>query len=141
MRFLLLPSVALALSSTTQLRPQALKPPEHVPPPAGDLVLIDGDNVRGKTAFAISAEGLVAQAEAYSRTKDAVLYIDHGLTSEALGASDALRVVFAGPSQSADDCIARDATRGVKASARAEGSAPPRQRAMARRGSRSEGTT
>ena len=33
-------------------------------PPAGDLILIDGDNVRGKTGFKLSAAALVGQARA-----------------------------------------------------------------------------
>ena len=77
-------------------------------PPTADLVLIDGDNVRGKTAFAVSAQSLLAQTRTFAATQDAVLYIDHGLAAECLAVEDNLRVVFAGTAQSADDCIVRD---------------------------------
>ena len=79
--------------------------PDHPQPPAGDLVLIDGDNVRGKTGFGLSAEGLVHQARRYAAGgQDAVLYIDHGLAHEALspGPEPNCRLCFAGTEQSAD---------------------------------------
>jgi len=91
------------------LRLRAL--PDHPQPPAGDLVLIDGDNVRGKTGFGLSADGLVHQARRYAAGgQDAVLYIDHGLAHEALspGPEPNCRLCFAGTEQSADDAIARD---------------------------------
>ena len=52
----------LLLAATSAL--QALAPRRAAPvlaPPTADLVLIDGDNVRGKTAFAVSAQSLLAQ--------------------------------------------------------------------------------
>ena len=90
---------------------QAVAPRKAAPvlaPPTADLVLIDGDNVRGKTAFAVSAQSLLAQTRTFSTTQDSVLYIDHGLSAECLAVEDKLRVVFAGTAQSADDCIVRD---------------------------------
>ena len=99
----------LLLAATSAL--QALAPRKATPvlaPPTADLVLIDGDNVRGKTAFAVSAQSLLAQTRTFAATQDAVLYIDHGLAAECLAVDDKLRVVFAGTAQSADDCIVRD---------------------------------
>jgi predicted phosphodiesterase len=99
----------LLLAATSAL--QAVAPRKAAPllaPPTADLVLIDGDNVRGKTAFAVSAQSLLAQTRTFAATQDAVLYIDHGLAAECLAVEDNLRVVFAGTAQSADDCIVRD---------------------------------
>ena len=61
---------------------QAVAPRKATPvlaPPTADLVLIDGDNVRGKTAFAVSAQSLLAQTRTFAATQDAVLYIDLSL--------------------------------------------------------------
>ena len=99
----------LLLAATSAL--QAVAPRRATPvlaPPTADLVLIDGDNVRGKTAFAVSAQSLLAQTRTFAATQDAVLYIDHGLAAECQPVDDKLRVVFAGTAQSADDCIVRD---------------------------------
>jgi len=99
----------LLLAATSAL--QAVAPrraTQILASPTADLVLIDGDNVRGKTAFAVSAQSLLAQTRTFSSKQDAVLYIDHGLAAECLPVEDNLRVVFAGTAQSADDCIVRD---------------------------------
>ena len=50
---------------------QAVAPRRATPvlaPPTADLVLIDGDNVRGKTAFAVSAQSLLAQTRTFAAT-------------------------------------------------------------------------
>ena len=103
MRQLLHPLLLAATSALQAVAPRKAAP--VLAPPTADLVLIDGDNVRGKTAFAVSAQSLLAQTRTFSTTQDAVLYIDHGLAAECLAVEDNLRVVFAGTSQSADDVL------------------------------------
>ena len=98
--------LAPAITALQTVAPRRANP--VVAPPTADLVLIDGDNVRGKTAFAVSAQSLLEQTRAFASTQDAVLYIDHGLSAECVSVEDNLRVVFAGTAQSADDCIVRD---------------------------------
>ena len=49
--------------------------PQGLEPPQSDLVLIDGDNVRGKTGFKLAAAGLVGQVREYAaQGQDAVLF-------------------------------------------------------------------
>ena len=47
---------------------------DHLALPEADLILVDGDNVRGKTAFRLSAKSLEQQMETFSETRDCVLY-------------------------------------------------------------------
>jgi hypothetical protein len=78
--------------------------------PPDTVVLIDGDNVRGKTSFSVSKEQLLQDLHCF---KDKFglhdklqLYYDHGRWHEAYKC-DGLSVVFSGE-KTADDIIARD---------------------------------
>ena len=74
-------------------------------------ILIDGDNVRGKTAFKATKESLfhdVKKWAVYVGLADRVcLMYDHGDEHEAFR-FDGLSICFSGPERSADDVIARD---------------------------------
>ena len=76
---------------------------------AGGVLLVDGDNVRGKAGFGASHLSLMATLARWSSRRrlqgSTVLFVDHGAANSsfiALGNA----VVFAGPSQTADDIIA-----------------------------------
>lgn len=100
-------------------------------------LLIDGDNVRGKTSFRLNKDHMIEYLQDYlnfylkdSRERgggsgaqqvylDMILYFDHGMVEQAFhlpitnGNPDGhvnLCVVFAGPQYKADDIIARDAS-------------------------------
>jgi hypothetical protein len=102
--------------------------PWHAPPPAGLVaqqlaalprgtpLLIDGDNVRGKSAFTLSQAALLGKVQRLDawlapdvRTQ---LHFDHGAQRDAFevvsGESPPVCVVFSGPVASADDTICRD---------------------------------
>ena len=75
------------------------------------VILVDGDNVRGKTAFKSSKESLAHDLDIWTNRvglSDRVcLMYDHGNEHEAFSYG-ALSVCFSGPGRSADDVIARD---------------------------------
>lgn len=78
--------------------------------PEDAVVLVDGDNVRGKTSFSISKEQLLADThkltERCGLSERLHLYYDHGKEHEAfrvLGTT----LIFSGE-RTADDAIARD---------------------------------
>ena len=75
------------------------------------VILIDGDNVRGKTAFKASKESLAHDLDIWTNRiglQDRVcLMYDHGNEHEAFSYG-ALSICFSGPGRSADDVIARD---------------------------------
>ena len=80
---------------------------------ANGVLLVDGDNVRGKASFAFSHASLLARLSRWAARRGlgdrVVLLVDHGARPSAfhlpsLGSS----VVFSGPSLSADDVAARD---------------------------------
>ncbi|KAG8463977.1 hypothetical protein KFE25_000145 [Diacronema lutheri] len=74
-----------------------------------DVVIIDGDNVRGKLAFRWSTRDLAERTAAWARelelTGRVLLFFDHGDAADALWTSDGLAVAFAGQRASADDQI------------------------------------
>jgi len=75
-----------------------------------DVLLIDGDNVRGKSpSFSWTKADLLRNAQAWKREGlQIILYIDHGTQAEAVAIDACTTIVFSGPSNSADDAIARD---------------------------------
>ena len=79
------------------------------------VVLIDFENVRGiGTGFALGHDSLLAAAKCWVRAKQlegrVLLAVDHGAAHEAHWLGDAgLGLVFAGPQQTADDVLVRDA--------------------------------
>jgi len=77
----------------------------------GAVFLVDGDNVRGKTSFAVSKEQLLLDLEyfqsKYNASKQVVLHYDHGMEHEAYMTKNNLSVVFSG-AKTADDIITRD---------------------------------
>lgn len=75
-----------------------------------EVVLIDGDNVRGKSFWKWSAAELTEAASKLSRSKlTAVLFLDHGERRVALSPCPDMSLAFAGPRSTADDAIV-DAT-------------------------------
>ena len=90
--------------STRRLTVVAKSPPL----PSHQVILIDGDNVRGKTGFSWSNAHLVDLLSAHRRgaqppTSPLVVF-DHGLESDAHW-SDGVGVLFAGAHRSADDAL------------------------------------
>eukprot|EP00303_Exanthemachrysis_gayraliae_P010317 CAMPEP_0206023020 /NCGR_PEP_ID=MMETSP1464-20131121/35734_1 /ASSEMBLY_ACC=CAM_ASM_001124 /TAXON_ID=119497 /ORGANISM="Exanthemachrysis gayraliae, Strain RCC1523" /LENGTH=147 /DNA_ID=CAMNT_0053396995 /DNA_START=6 /DNA_END=445 /DNA_ORIENTATION=- len=79
-----------------------------------DAVIVDGDNVRGRTAFAWSGAELLARVEAWAADADVtskvLLLFDHGDEADALVTRAGVAVAFSGPRAKADDVIA-DAVR------------------------------
>ena len=95
--------------------------------PAGTPLLIDGDNVRGKSAFAWGQAALIDRVQLLHNNLAArtQLHFDHGASKDAfctnnlrntsslsIGSTNTsgtpLCVVFSGPEASADDIICRD---------------------------------
>ena len=79
--------------------------------PKGSVILIDGDNVRGKTSFSVTKEKLLNDLdllqERFQLTNKLQLYFDHGTTHEAYRQPNGVSLVFSGD-QTADDIICRD---------------------------------
>eukprot|EP00977_Amphora_coffeiformis_P010428 scaffold2438_cov167-Amphora_coffeaeformis.AAC.4 len=76
-------------------------------------ILIDVENVRGKSGFALShaqlIQGLVRWARVCQLQGRLSLVVDHGSEATALYMNDAaMAVLFAGPTRKADDVIAQD---------------------------------
>jgi predicted phosphodiesterase len=79
--------------------------------PPSTLIIVDGDNVRGKTKFSASKEQLCKDLDAFVACSGidgrVVLMYDHGNEHEAF-LFGSLAVCFSGPGRTADDVIARD---------------------------------
>ena len=79
--------------------------------PPSTLIIVDGDNVRGKTKFSASKEQLCKDLDVFVSSNGlngrVVLMYDHGNEHEAF-LFGALAVCFSGPGRTADDVIARD---------------------------------
>lgn len=79
--------------------------------PRNTIVIVDGDNVRGKTKFSATKEQLCEDLDLLVHScgisDRVVLMYDHGNEHEAFLYSS-LAVCFSGPGKSADDIIARD---------------------------------
>ncbi|KAJ1440531.1 hypothetical protein B484DRAFT_443407 [Ochromonadaceae sp. CCMP2298] len=76
------------------------------------IILIDGDNVRGKTKFSVDKERLCEDVERWSeaagvRGRVGIVF-DHAQRHQAFVLPSGLCVVFAGPRKSADDVLSRD---------------------------------
>lgn len=76
------------------------------------VLIIDGDNVRGKTKFMLSKEELLLRVENWlfmenMQGKVLVVY-DHASKQSGYMLDSGLGVIFAGPDDCADDVIARD---------------------------------
>ena len=79
----------------------------------GGSILIDVENVRGKSGFALSHSELIQGLVRWSRVCQfqgrLSLVVDHGSEPTALYLPDAsMAVLFAGPTRKADDVIAQD---------------------------------
>ena len=78
------------------------------------VLIIDGDNVRGKSGFQISHASLLARTARWAKRRGldgrTVLLVDHGSQSSAfhLPRMAGMAVAFSGTSASADDVAARD---------------------------------
>lgn len=77
------------------------------------VILIDGDNVRGKTKFRLSKEELTDRVQRWIASSSlsglVVLMFDHGSKHSSFFIPDSsLAVVFSGPGRTADDVITRD---------------------------------
>jgi predicted phosphodiesterase len=79
--------------------------------PPSTLIIVDGDNVRGKTKFSASKEQLCKDLDIFVASTGidgrVVLMYDHGNEHEAF-LYGSLAVCFSGPGRTADDVIARD---------------------------------
>jgi predicted RNA-binding protein with PIN domain len=78
----------------------------------GGIVLIDGDNVRGKTKFSKSKEQLCDDVARWSSENEMQgrvgIVFDHARQHQAFFLPCGLAVAFSGPKRSADDVISRD---------------------------------
>lgn len=87
-----------------------------------DVMIIDGDNVRGKTSFQWSPAELadLTAAWAHETALDGrvLLLFDHGTVPDAAWRPDGLAVAFSGPRAKADDVIV-DAVRWLTCEVRA----------------------
>ena len=78
------------------------------------VLIIDGDNVRGKSQFGLSHASLLARTARWSARNmlsgNVVLLVDHGSLPSAyhLPRLAGLAIAFSGPQLSADDVVARD---------------------------------
>ena len=77
------------------------------------VIIIDGDNVRGKTKFSMSKEDLVDKVNIWSKITDLnaciIIMFDHGSEHAAFyHKQNSFVIVFSGPILKADDVIARD---------------------------------
>eukprot|EP01038_Epipyxis_sp_PR26KG_P014628 gene14628-19647_t len=77
------------------------------------IIMIDGDNVRGKASFTVSKERLCDDITCWMKYLGlegrVVVIFDHGSNHEAYYIkSSGLTIVFAGPTNTADDIISRD---------------------------------
>ena len=119
--------VLLLLSLFTVIRPSATYLNEKINPkiaqrisrlgnsfrelPANAMIIVDGDNVRGKTKFSASKEQLCKDLDTLVISTGidnrVVLMYDHGNEHEAF-IFGSLAVCFSGPGRTADDVIARD---------------------------------
>ena len=77
------------------------------------ILIIDGDNVRGKTKFSLSKEDLVDKVNVWSKITDLnasiIIMFDHGSEHAAFyHTQNSYVIVFSGPILKADDVIARD---------------------------------
>ncbi len=79
----------------------------------GAILVIDGDNVRGKTGFQLTKDDLCEDLTSFlheNHLNDQVIVaFDHGFEEEGIYLEHhSMAIVFSGPSQKADDVIARD---------------------------------
>eukprot|EP01041_Mallomonas_annulata_P006063 gene6063-12227_t len=79
---------------------------------SGAVVMVDGDNVRGKTKFSLTKEHLcdavIMWAKQQSIQDRVVIFFDHADEHEAFLLNGGSAIVFSGPKRSADDIISRD---------------------------------
>jgi Icc-related predicted phosphoesterase len=117
---MLFPSI-LALLATSSSRPPKAKPHvkmdhhmlQSVAQQSNALVWIDVENARGKSGFELSHMDVINKVTLWAQVHDLVgkvtLVVDHGTVKSGYWLEDrGLAVVFAGPSQKADDVIAHD---------------------------------
>ena len=119
---LLLPGLtaaAAAVSTSSAVRVESLRQRlrQLVEPGVGGggrgVIVIDGDNVRGKTKFRLSNEELCVRVQEWMAASAlsglVVLLFDHGSRHSGVLLPDPrLAVVFSGPGRTADDVITRD---------------------------------
>ena len=79
---------------------------------SGSMVVIDADNVRGKSGFRLSHEGLIARvaqwASGQGMSGRVAIATDHGAYTQGFHLPRlGVGLAFAGPSQTADDLIVR----------------------------------
>lgn len=80
------------------------------------FVLVDVENVRGRSDFELTHVQLLARTAVWAREHGSwgrvVAVVDHGLRASGHALWDGgVGVVFAGPEEKADDVLARDAGR------------------------------
>ena len=74
------------------------------------VVWVDVENVRGKSGFELSHDEALQKVTAWTKFHNLVgkviFAVDHGSVQEAYNYQDVMSIVFAGPSEKADDVIA-----------------------------------
>ncbi|CAB9505430.1 expressed unknown protein [Seminavis robusta] len=78
----------------------------------GSILVVDVENVRGKSGFALSHVELMHKIQAWKQQQlQILLVVDHGNEPSAFYDNDGMAIVLAGPSRKADDVIAQDCLR------------------------------
>ena len=76
------------------------------------ILIIDGDNVRGKTKFSLSKEDVCDRVGAWTIQEGlqgrVIVVFDHSSRHDGYMLSNGVAVVFSGPDYNGDDIIARD---------------------------------
>eukprot|EP00967_Tisochrysis_lutea_P044218 scaffold53547_cov28-Tisochrysis_lutea.AAC.2 len=100
-------SLPLLSSCVASSRPPLV---EHLQSSASPLVLVDGNNLRGATVFALSQRELALSLSRWAESHQlpCVLVMDHGEEQRAWPVGPYAAITLAGPSQSADDVLVRD---------------------------------
>jgi hypothetical protein len=82
----------------------------HLQSSASPLVLVDGNNLRGSTVFALSQQDLAVSVSRWAEAHalPCVLVMDHGAAQRAWPIGRYAALTLAGPGQSADDVLVRD---------------------------------
>lgn len=84
----------------------------HLPIISKGVLIVDGDNVRGKSKVSLSKDQLcedLSNFVEYSKICDFLLiYFDHGFHQQSFITGDHTLVAFSGLTLKADDVIARD---------------------------------
>lgn len=93
-----------SVTSRTRRSWNALTNPRNQKSNYEEILVIDGDNVRGKSGWAWNAADLASEVARWSDQKT-ILFLDHGEMRQAFSLTPECSLAFAGPESTADDAI------------------------------------